>query len=72
MFIYDFLAMMQTEAAMLLRTFPGKKPQGKIDFRVIKSGCTIASDTGIYTFALHEKKIKLNYDCLFFLLFMNS
>lgn len=39
--------------------FLHKKPQGKIDRRIINLGCNIASDTGIYTFTLHEKgKIK--------------
>ena len=34
--------------------FLEKKPQGKIDFRVIKIGCDSASDTGLYTFTLHD------------------
>ena len=38
--------------------FLAKKPQGKIDFRIIKIGCNIASDTGLYTFTLHDKKGK--------------
>jgi uncharacterized protein (TIGR02246 family) len=39
--------------------FLQKKPQGKIDRRIINLGCNTASDTGIYTFTLHEKgKIK--------------
>jgi uncharacterized protein (TIGR02246 family) len=36
--------------------FLEKKPQGKIDFSVIKIGCNIASDTGLYTFTLYDKK----------------
>ena len=38
--------------------FLEKKPQGKIDFRIIKIGCNIASDTGLYTFTLHDTKGK--------------
>ena len=34
--------------------FLEKKPQGKIDFRIIKIGCDSASDTGLYTFALQD------------------
>jgi uncharacterized protein (TIGR02246 family) len=36
--------------------FLENKPQGRIDFRVIKVGCNVASDTGLYTFTLHDKK----------------
>ena len=36
--------------------FLEKKPQGKIDFRIIKIGCNSASDTGLYTFTLHDTK----------------
>ncbi|MEN9756227.1 MAG: hypothetical protein RL755_414 [Pseudomonadota bacterium] len=35
--------------------FLQKKPQGKIDRRMISIGCNTASDTGIYTFTVHEK-----------------
>ncbi len=35
--------------------FLQKKPQGHIDRRAISIGCNTASDTGIYTFTLHEK-----------------
>ena len=35
--------------------FLEKKPQGKIDWRIINIGCNTASDTGLYTFTLHEK-----------------
>ena len=35
--------------------FLQKKPQGKIDRRIISLGCNTASDTGIYTFTVHEK-----------------
>ena len=38
--------------------FLEKKPQGKIDFRIIKIGCDSASDTGLYTFTLHDTKGK--------------
>ena len=38
--------------------FLAKKPQGKIDFRIIKIGCNSASDTGLYTFTLHDPKGK--------------
>jgi uncharacterized protein (TIGR02246 family) len=38
--------------------FLAKKPQGKIDLRIIKIGCNIASDTGLYTFTLHDTKGK--------------
>lgn len=31
------------------------KPHGEIDFRIIKIGCDSASDTGLYTFTLHDK-----------------
>jgi uncharacterized protein (TIGR02246 family) len=41
--------------------FLENKPQGKIDFRVIKLGCNIASDTGLYTFVLHGKKGKVKH-----------
>src|SRR6266705_1559019 len=34
--------------------FLEKKPQGKIDFRIIKIGCNSALDTGLYTFTLHD------------------
>ena len=33
--------------------FLEKKPQGHIDFRIIKLGCNSALDTGLYTFTLH-------------------
>ena len=36
--------------------FLEKKPQGSIDFRIIKIGCNIASDTGLYTFTLNDTK----------------
>src|SRR5262249_14646326 len=36
--------------------FLEKKPHGKIDFRIIKVGCDSASDTGLYTFTLHDTK----------------
>lgn len=35
--------------------FLEKKPQGQIDFRIISIGCNTASDTGLYTFTLHDK-----------------
>ena len=35
--------------------FLKKKPQGRIDYRIISIGCNTASDTGLYTFTLHEK-----------------
>ncbi len=35
--------------------FLQKKPQGKIDSRMISIGCNTASDTGLYTFTLHDK-----------------
>ena len=38
--------------------FLENKPQGKIDFRIIKIGCDSASDTGLYTFTLHDAKGK--------------
>ena len=38
--------------------FLAKKPQSKIDFRIIKIGCNSASDTGLYTFTLHDTKGK--------------
>jgi len=38
--------------------FLEKKPQGHIDFRIIKIGCNSASDTGLYTFTLHDSKGK--------------
>ena len=38
--------------------FLEKKPRGKIDFRIIKIGCNSASDTGLYTFTLHDTKGK--------------
>jgi uncharacterized protein (TIGR02246 family) len=38
--------------------FLAKKPQGNIDFRIIKIGCNSASDTGLYTFTLHATKGK--------------
>ena len=38
--------------------FLEKKPQGKIDFRIIKIGCNSALDTGLYTFTLHDTKGK--------------
>ena len=38
--------------------FIEKKPQGTIDFRIIKIGCDSASDTGLYTFTLHDTKGK--------------
>lgn len=38
--------------------FLQKKPQGKINTRTIKIGCNIASDTGLYTFTIHEKNGK--------------
>ena len=40
--------------------FLKNKPQGKIDFRIIKIGCDSASDTGLYTFTLHNTKGKAN------------
>ena len=39
--------------------FLEKKPHGKIDFRIIKIGCDSASDTGLYTFTLHEAQGKV-------------
>lgn len=39
--------------------FLKKKPHGKIDFRIIKIGCNVASDTGLYTFTLHDTKGKV-------------
>jgi uncharacterized protein (TIGR02246 family) len=36
--------------------FLAKKPQGHIDFRIIKIGCNSALDTGLYTFTLHDPK----------------
>lgn len=39
--------------------FLKKKPLGKIDFRIIKIGCNIASDTGLYTFTLHDTNGKI-------------
>lgn len=39
--------------------FLEKKPQGKIDSRSISIGCNTASDTGLYTFTLHEKNGKI-------------
>ncbi|HCU00010.1 MAG TPA: hypothetical protein DF614_08195 [Methylococcaceae bacterium] len=38
--------------------FLEKKPQGKINMRVIKLGCNTASDTGLYTFTIHDKNGK--------------
>jgi uncharacterized protein (TIGR02246 family) len=38
--------------------FLAKKPQGHIDFRIIKLGCNSALDTGLYTFTLHAPKGK--------------
>ena len=38
--------------------FLEKKPQGAIDFRIIKIGCDSASDTGLYTFTLHDTQGK--------------
>jgi len=38
--------------------FLEKKPQGTIDLRIIKIGCNVASDTGLYTFTLHDTKGK--------------
>ncbi len=38
--------------------FLEKKPQGKIDFRIIKIGCDSASDTGLYTFTLYDTQSK--------------
>ena len=38
--------------------FLEKKPQGAIDFRIIKIGCNSALDTGLYTFTLHDPKGK--------------
>ena len=38
--------------------FLEKKPQGHIDFRIIKIGCNSALDTGLYTFTLHDTKGK--------------
>ena len=38
--------------------FLEKKPRGTIDFRIIKIGCDSASDTGLYTFTLHDTKGK--------------
>ena len=38
--------------------FLEKKPQGKIDLRIIKIDCNVASDTGLYTFTLHDTKGK--------------
>jgi uncharacterized protein (TIGR02246 family) len=38
--------------------FLAKKPQGKINTSIIKIGCNIASDAGIYTFTLQNKKGK--------------
>ncbi len=35
--------------------FLKKRPHGTIDWRIIKIGCNIASDTGLYTFTLHDK-----------------
>jgi uncharacterized protein (TIGR02246 family) len=39
--------------------FLEKKPQGQIDSRIISIGCNTASDTGLYTFTLHEKNGKI-------------
>ena len=39
--------------------FLKNKPHGAIDFRIIKTDCNIASDTGLYTFTLHGKKGKV-------------
>lgn len=39
--------------------FLEKKPQGHIDSRTINIGCNTASDTGLYTFTLHEKNGKV-------------
>lgn len=39
--------------------FLEKKPQGRIDSRSISIGCNTASDTGLYTFTLHEKNGKI-------------
>ncbi len=41
--------------------FLQKKPVGKVDFRIIKLGCNTASDTGLYTFTLHEKDGKVKH-----------
>ena len=38
--------------------FLEKKPQGHIDFRIIKLGCNSALDTGLYTFTLHDPQGK--------------
>ncbi|MEA5618683.1 SgcJ/EcaC family oxidoreductase [Cronbergia sp. UHCC 0137] len=38
--------------------FLKQKPQGKINQRVIKIGCNTASDVGLYTFTLRDKKGK--------------
>lgn len=38
--------------------FLEKKPRGNIDFRIIKIGCDSASDTGLYTFTLHDTQGK--------------
>ena len=38
--------------------FLEKKPQGHIDFRIIKIGCNSALDTGLYTFTLYDTKGK--------------
>lgn len=35
--------------------FLEKKPQGRIDWHIINIGCNTASDTGLYTFTLHDK-----------------
>jgi uncharacterized protein (TIGR02246 family) len=39
--------------------FLKKKPHAEIDYRIIKIGCNIASDTGLYTFTLHDTNGKV-------------
>ena len=36
--------------------FLEKKPHGKIDFSIIKIGCNVASNTGLYSFTVYDKK----------------
>ena len=49
--------------------FLKKKPQGKIETRIIKIGCNTASDTGLYTFTVTEygkqKKIEARYSFVY-------
>jgi uncharacterized protein (TIGR02246 family) len=50
--------------------FLKKKPHAEIDYRIIKIGCNIASDTGLYTFTLHDtngkvKKVSARYSYVY-------